>query len=76
MQRIVLYARARAPDYLGTQAWQAELAAKLFSGQQSAPALPSPEAFRPLSAAFRVLVSVSTSPVVAPLDPYSLTLLP
>ena len=76
MQRVVLYARGKAPDLLGTQAWQAGLTAKLFSGQRHTPALPSPEAFRPLAAAFRVLVSVSTSPVVTPLDPYSLKLLP
>ncbi len=74
--QIVLYARGRAPDLLGTQAWQASLAARLFAGQNRTPALPKPDAFAPLAGAFRSLMTVTPSPVVMPLDPYTLPLLP
>lgn len=74
--RIVLYARGRAPDLLGTQAWQARLAAKLFEQVDRTPALPKPVAFAPLAAACKGLLTVSQSPVVQPLNPYGLFLLP
>ncbi|GGR17279.1 hypothetical protein [Deinococcus ruber] len=78
MLKVVLYARGRAPDLRGTQMKRARLAARLFHGLPQELTLPKPDAFAPLSAAFRTLMQFqnTSSPVVIPLDPITLPLLP
>jgi hypothetical protein len=77
VQRIVLYARGKAPDLLGTQRHQAKRVARLFSHLKAVSvALPEPGVFKPLGAAFRELSVYRNAPPLMSVDPYALTLLP
>ncbi len=77
MQRVVLYARGKAPDLLGTQRRQAKRVAKLFSHLEAVNvALPESGVFGPLGAAFRELSACRNAPPLMSVDPYTLTLLP
>ena len=77
MQRIVLYARGRSPDLLGTQRKQAKRVSKLFSHLKAVSVtLPEPGAFGPLGAAFQSLAACRNAPPLMSVDPYALALLP
>ena len=77
MQVIVLYARGKAPDLLGTQRKQAGRIAKLFSHVKAVSVtLPKPGVFGPLGAAFNDLAACRNAPPLMTVDPYTLALLP